>query len=86
MYKVVYSARSAKSLKRIPKQYQIKIKEKVESLSYNPRLFGTIKLIDYPIAQFRNRVGNYRILFDIDENSKLLEILDIKKRDESTYK
>ena len=47
---------------------------------------GTIKLVDYPAAKFRHRVGNYRILFDIEEASKILEILDIRKRDEGTYK
>ncbi|OGD98813.1 hypothetical protein A3A49_00675 [Candidatus Curtissbacteria bacterium RIFCSPLOWO2_01_FULL_38_11b] len=86
MYKILYSTRAAKSLKKIPKQNQIKIKTKIELLSKNPRVLGTIKLVDYPVARFRNRVGNYRILFDTDETSKSLDILDIRKRDESTYK
>lgn len=86
MYRTLYSPRAAKSLKKIPKQNQIKIKNKIELLSKNPRTFGTIKLVDYPVAQFRNRVGNFRILFDVNETTKSLEILDIRKRDESTYK
>lgn len=86
MYKILYSSRAAKSLKKIPKQNQFKIKSRIELLSNNPRTLGTIKLVDYPVAQFRNRVGNYRILFDINETFKSLEILDIRKRDENTYK
>lgn len=86
MYEILFSTRAAKSLKKIPKHYQVKIKDKIEELSNNARLPGTIKLVDYPVAQFRHRVGNYRILFDINDIGKIIEILDIRKRDEKTYR
>lgn len=85
MYKIAYSSRAAKSLKKIPKHYQINIKDKVEKLSRDPYIPGTIKLVDYPAAEFRYRVGNYRILFDINHSDEIIEILDIRKRDEKTY-
>ncbi|OGH17695.1 MAG: hypothetical protein A2868_01950 [Candidatus Levybacteria bacterium RIFCSPHIGHO2_01_FULL_40_15b] len=85
MYKIFYSRHAAKSFKKIPKEYQVRIKNKIEELSKNPHMSGTIKLVDYPAAKFRHRVGNYRILFDIEEASKILEILDIRKRNERTY-
>jgi len=86
VYKILFSPRAVKSLKKIPKHYQVKIKDKIEELSGNVHLPGTIKLVDYPVAQFRHRVGNYRILFDVDEADKNIEILDIRKRDEKTYR
>ena len=86
MYEILFSPRAVKSLKKIPKHYQVKIKDKIEELSNNAHLPGTIKLVDYPVAQFRHRVGNYRILFDVDEIGKIIEILDIRKRDEKTYR
>lgn len=86
MYEILFSPRAVKSLKKIPKHYQVKIKDKIEELSNNAHLPGTIKLVDYPVAQYRHRVGNYRILFDIDEVEKVVEILDIRKRDEKTYR
>lgn len=86
MYRIVFSSRAGKSITRIPKKYQIKIKNKIEELSKNPNAPGTVRLVDYPVAQFRNRVGNYRILFDKDDSRKVIEILDIRKRDKSTYK
>ncbi len=46
---------------------------------------GTIKLVDYPAAEFRYRVGNYRILFDVNNDEKIVEVLDIRKRNEKTY-
>lgn len=86
MYKVTFSPRAAKSLKKIPKQFQANIKNKIEKLSVNPQMSGTIKLVDYPAAEFRHRVGNYRLLFDVNHADKIIEILDIRKRDEKTYK
>ena len=86
MSNVVYSKRAAKYFKRIPKAYQIKLRNKIEELAVNPQISGTIKLVDYPIAKYRHRVGNYRILFDIDTLEKTLEIVDIRRRDEQTYR
>ena len=85
MYTIAFSPRAAKSLRKIPRQYQIHIKNKVEKLSRDPYVPGTIKLVDYPAAEFRHRVGNYRILFDVNNEEKTIEILDIRKRDEKTY-
>ena len=85
MHKIIYSRRAAKSFKKIPKEHQFRIRDKIENLSQNPRLPGTIKLVDYSVAKFRHRVGNYRILFDIDDGENVIEILDIRKRGEGTY-
>ena len=86
VFNVVYSKKAAKYFKRIPKAYQIKLKNKIEELALNPQIPGTIKLVDYPIAKYRHRAGNYRILFDIDTLEKTLEIVDIRRRDEQTYR
>ena len=86
MFNVVYSKKAAKYFKRIPKAYQIKLRDNIEELAVNPQISGTIKLVDYPIAKYRHRVGNYRILFDIDTLGKTLEIIDIRRRDEQTYR
>ncbi|GAG72873.1 unnamed protein product [marine sediment metagenome] len=37
-------------------------------------------------AQYRIRVGDYRVLYDIDDNKKIVWILTIRKRGEKTYK
>ncbi|MEK7217276.1 MAG: hypothetical protein AAB289_16960 [Chloroflexota bacterium] len=39
----------------------------------------TIKLESAPVAQYRYRVGEYRILFDIDDAGRVLEIIDIRE-------
>ena len=34
---------------------------------------------------FRMRVGNWRILFDVEDRIKIIMIQEVKKRDERTY-
>jgi len=85
VYQVFYSNRAAKSFKKIPKNYQIKIKEKIAQLSKNPYIPGTVKLVSYPTAQLRHRVGDYRVLFSLDEKQKMLIVVDIRRRTTTTY-
>jgi len=85
MYQAVFSSRAKKSLRRVPKKFQKKIKEAILALEENPFRFGTIKLSGYPLAEYRHRVGDYRILFDLWEEKKILMILDIKRRTSTTY-
>jgi len=62
------------------------MKEAIEKLKQAPRIHGTIKLENAPVASYRYRVGDLRILFDIDDETRTVEILDIRKRDEHTYR
>jgi len=85
MYQAILSRKAEKGLKKIPNNHLKKIKQAVERLEENPYCSGTIKLVNYPIAAFRHRVGDYRILFDIWEEKKILMILDIRRRTSTTY-
>ena len=84
---------SEKYLKTLSKQDQMKIKETINELAFNPKLFGKkfktlnpgIPLFNY-VAHFRIRVGDHRILYDIDDKSKKIFLLAIRKRSEKTYK
>ena len=76
------------------KDIQENVMKAVEGLEQNPRPFGhkAFKILTPPIkfnalvAQYRLRVGNYRILYDVDDDRKIVWILFLKKRDEKTYK
>jgi len=85
MYQAILASKAEKSLKKIPKKFQKKIKDAIINLEKDPFCFGTIKLVGYPVASYRHRVGDYRILFDIWEEKKVLMILDIRRRTSTTY-
>jgi mRNA interferase RelE/StbE len=84
MYQAIFSRRAEKAFLDLPTKEAQRVKQAVEKLEQNPRTYGTIKLENAPVASYRYRVGNYRLLFDIDDEAKLIEILDIRKRDERT--
>ena len=70
------------------------IMEEVEKLSANPRPYGIkpFKKLKPPIqfyqftAQYRIRIGDYRVLYDVDDEKRMVWILALRKRSEGTYR
>lgn len=83
-----------KKLRKIPPNVKNKIIDKVKSLSDEPRPFGKkpFKKLTLPVslykytAQYRIRIGDYRVLYDIDDTKKIVWILALRKRGKKTYK
>ncbi len=42
-------------------------------------------LVHHELSDYRYRVNDYRIFFDVDHEAKIVWIFQIKKRDERTY-
>ena len=81
-----------KTLEKIPTDYQSAIVAAVRSLNTNPRPQGkrTKKLTGELIvsrftAEYRLRVGPYRVLYDIDDQRKKVVLLKLAKRNDRTY-
>jgi len=64
-YSLVYTRTAAKDIQKLDIVVKKKIKKKIEEYSANP-LFYSKKLINLTIGTYRWRIGNYRIVFDID--------------------
>lgn len=71
----------------------LKIKKVIDSLASNPRPKGKkIKVLRPPVhifmfvAQYRIRVGDFRIFYDIDDRAKRVILLAIRRRSEKTYR
>jgi mRNA interferase RelE/StbE len=86
MYRAIFSRRAEKAFMSLYDREARRVKEAIQKLIDNPRARGTMKLEGAPVARYRYRIGDYRILFDIDDVAKVMEILDIRKRDERTYR
>jgi mRNA-degrading endonuclease RelE of RelBE toxin-antitoxin system len=85
MYQVIFSKKAIKSLRRIPKEYQIKIKVQSEKLSQDPFSVDLKKLESPYQATHRSRVGPYRLFLQIDTTHKEVIIADIIRRTTQTY-
>ncbi len=72
-YKIAFDIDLDKALARIPRRDVKSIKEKIESLSNNPRPHGSIKLSGKEL--YRIRYGNYRIIYKIFDDRLVILIL-----------
>ncbi len=69
-----------KDLSHIPQSYAEKIARQIDQLAENPRPAGVKKL--HGRRDYRLRVGPYRILYEIDDDAKIITIFRIKHRRE----
>jgi len=74
MYKVVFTQKALKDLENIDTAIQNRIAMKLKEYAKDPLRYAR-KLINPKIGTYRFRMGNYRIIFDIDaENVVILRI------------
>ncbi|MBI2906257.1 MAG: type II toxin-antitoxin system RelE/ParE family toxin [Chloroflexi bacterium] len=86
MYQAVFSRRARKVFLGLPEREAIRLRDAIAKLTQEPRSQGTIKLESTPVAGYRYRTGDLRLLFNLDDERKVIRILDTRKRDEKTYK
>ena len=79
-YKVEFTTRAIKDLRSLPRVYQSKIIDKSEALSKDPYPQGCIKLKGVKEEFWRIRVGDYRILYQVDDSVKIVDIRRIGHR------
>ena len=68
MYKVVFTQRALKDWADLDKEIQNRIAMKLREYTKEPFKFAR-KLINPKIGTYRFRMGDYRVIFDIDEQN-----------------
>lgn len=79
MYKIEYSKEIEKDLSKIPKKDILKIRDKIVSLSKNPRSQNTTDLKGKKNF-YRIRSGDYRIIYQILDDRLIVFIVRIAHR------
>lgn len=81
MYSYEFTRQAAKDLKKLPKDVQQTIVKKLDYFinSGEPLQFATY-LINSEIGQYRFRIGDYRVIFDLE--NEILIILTLGHRKE----
>ncbi len=82
MYRVIFTQRALKDWKNLDKETQDRIAMKLKEFAKEPFRYAR-KLIHPKIGTYRFRIGDYRVIFDIDDNN--IVILRIGHR-KSIYK
>ena len=80
MYQIVVKPSARKELKKLPVSIGTLIAEKIDSLANNPRPEGCKKLVNNKEELWRVRVGDYRILYTIDDRIRIVDIHHVGNR------
>ena len=86
MYSLVYKSSVKKELASIPKKDAESIIKKIKELKANTLPVGVKKIKKGAVSYFRLRCGNFRVGYLLDFSEKVVRIIYIRKRNESTYK
>lgn len=82
MHEVVLERAAEKDLKRLPKEIHARVVLALRALSENPRPVGCRKL-EGSKSDWRIRVGDYRIVFEVDDPGGVVQIMRIRHRSEA---
>ena len=78
MYELIYADTALKQLRKLEKDTQQRILNALERLRIRPESCDIKKLVGMP--GFRFRVGNYRVIFDIEKEKLHILVLQIGHR------
>ena len=80
-YAVTFRDSAAKSIRKLPRDLQRRVTAAAEGLSQNPRPAGSVKQTGYRDLH-RIRVGDWRIVYVIDDASRTVDVRIVAHRRE----
>jgi len=81
MYEVLISSQAERDLRRLPKSLMDRIIPHIRALARNPRPSGCLKLSGTK-SDYRIRVGDYRVLYEIADAIRIVRIMRVRHRRE----
>lgn len=78
-YRVVIERKAEKQLKSLSKADYIRVSATIDKIAQNPRSHNSIKLTDSD-NEYRYRVGNFRILYTIEDHVLHVYVFEILNR------
>lgn len=80
-YTVTFARSARKELEQLPDEIAGRILERTENLAAQPRPSGVVKLVGGKNL-WRIRVGDYRVVYAIDDAQRLVDVSIIRHRRE----
>lgn len=82
-YKLEIENRAVKQIRDIHQDMRTRIVTELDNLRHNPRPPGCIKLKGRGEPAWRVRVGDYRILYRIHDDERMIRVYGVLRRDEA---
>ena len=80
-YRILVAPQARRQLAKLPREIRGRIGRRIEELAANPRPRNTIKL-EGEEDLYRNRVGEYRIIYGIRDEELIVLVLEVGHRRE----
>lgn len=80
-YQIEFSQQAEKQFEALPQQLQLRLQLRIDALAEDPRPPG-VKKLKQAENQYRIRVGDYRIVYEIQDAILLVILLRIGHRSE----
>ena len=80
MYKIIIKREALKELERLPRKISVSITAAIELLSNDPRPIGCKKLKGANENLWRIRVGDYRVIYLIEDTVRIVNVRKIGNR------
>jgi mRNA interferase RelE/StbE len=79
--RVITTPQANRQFEKLDRQFQDRVRRAIEALADNPRPMGCVKLSG-PEGWYRIRVGDYRIIYDIQDRQLVVIVIRIGHRRE----
>ncbi len=79
MYKVQITKSALKELSKLPSKEALKITRRINDLKDDPRPNDCVKSTG-STNEYRIRIGNYRVLYTIEDNVLLVQVFKVRNR------
>ena len=80
-YEIEFTAEAARQVRKLPRPARDRVLDAIEDLADDPHQFGSQKLVDGQSA-WRIRVGDYRVIYEIDDGELLVTVIRAAHRRE----
>jgi len=86
VYRLEVERQARKSLLRLPPAIKRRIEVKIDALAEDPRPAGCEPVQRAPKGTYRVRVGDYRVVYVVWDEERLIIVARVSKGDEGTYR
>jgi mRNA interferase RelE/StbE len=81
-YEVEFKTSAAKEFRKLAPEIKYRIREGINALKTEPRPVGVKKLVE-EFSLCRIRLGDYRIIYEIDDSEQILLITRVRHRSDA---
>ncbi len=84
-YQILFKRQVEKDLRKIDRRYIKPILNEIEELKKSPRPINSRKITSTEMTH-RLRVGDYRVIYQVDDNNKVITIFYVRHRKDAYKK